>query len=93
MKNKFIHINEAIYRSVYFSLKHLDLRFMASHGMFHSRLAGDIEEGTMGSILVEFHQSCVLKVCSVLFFQKILISSPSSRICHTLDVLLPYLRA
>jgi hypothetical protein len=41
--------------------------------MFGFMLAGDTEEGTVGSILTEFHQSCILKVCSVLFFQKILI--------------------
>jgi hypothetical protein len=87
VRDKFIHIEEAIYTCVYFSFKYLDRHFIVSLWMFDSMLAVDTEEGTVVSILIEFHQSYILKVCSILFSQKILSPQPSSRICHNFGVL------
>jgi hypothetical protein len=87
VRGKFIPIEEAIYTCVYFSFKYLDRHFIVSLWMFDSMLAVDTEEGTVGSILIEFHQSCIFKVCSILFFHKILSAPPSTRICHNFGVL------
>jgi hypothetical protein len=60
VSDKFITMELVIYRSVYFSLKNVDRHVIVSHWMFYSTQAGDTEKGTVGSILIEFHQSCIL---------------------------------
>jgi len=54
VRGKFIYIEQVIYHFVYFSLQHVDLRFIVSHRMFDCMLAGDTEEGTVGSIMIKF---------------------------------------